>query len=291
MCRIDFVVLKVLRLQQGLEYDEIDTTHDEAREREMIERSRRQTVPQIFIDGHSVGGYDDLAQLNSTGEPDRMLGISVSDELQQIYDVVVVGAGPAGLSAAMYAARKNLSVVVVSLDVGGQLGTTAQVENYPGLAAITGPGLVEQFEQHADSHGIEKLIGEKVISLTLKDRCRIVTTESGKTLHGRTVILASGADKRELDVPGEKALAGKGVVYCATCDGPLFKGKRIVIVGAGNSALEAAIEMSPVAKEVTLVSRGEWSGDAILQDKVNASDVVIQPFNLERAFEAGGASR
>lgn len=266
---------KALLKSKNLGYEEIDTTNDDAHEREMVERSRRQTVPQIFIDGQSVGGYDDLAKINSTGELDRMLGISSSDELREIYDVVVVGAGPAGLSAAMYAARKNLSVVVVSLDVGGQLGTTAQVENYLGLAAITGPGLVEQFEQHADNHEIKKLIGEKVTGLSLKDRCRIVTTESGKSIHGRTVILASGADKRKMDVPGEKELSGKGVVYCATCDGPLFKGKRIAIVGGGNSALEAAIEMSPVAQEVTLVSRGGWSGDAILQDKVNASDVAI----------------
>jgi len=266
---------KALLKSKGLEYQEIDTTDNEAREREMIERSRRQTVPQIFIDDQSIGGYDDLAKLNSTGELDRLLGITASEELQKIYDVVVVGAGPAGLSAAMYAARKNLSVMVISMDVGGQLGTTAAVENYLGIESITGPNLVEQFEKHADGYGITKLIGEKVTSLSLKDRCRILTTESGKEIHGRTAILASGADKRKLNIPGEKALAGKGVVYCATCDGPLFKDKRIVIIGAGNSALEAAIEMSTLASEVTLLSRGEWSGDAILQDKVSASDVVI----------------
>ncbi|MEW8230793.1 MAG: glutaredoxin 3 [Candidatus Thiodiazotropha endolucinida] len=266
---------KALLKSKDLDYKEIDTTHDEALERQMVERSHRQTVPQIFINDESIGGYDDLAQINATGELDRKLGIAETTELQQVFDVVIVGAGPAGLSAALYAARKNLSVAVVSLDIGGQLGTTAEVENYPGMASVTGPALVSQFEEHADSYGITKLIGERVTGLSVKDRCRIVSTASGKEIHGRTAILASGADKRKLDIPGEKALAGKGVVYCATCDGPLFKGKRVAIVGGGNSALEAAIEMTGMASQVTLVSRGDWSGDDILQDKVNASTVKV----------------
>jgi alkyl hydroperoxide reductase subunit F len=266
---------KALLKSKGLTFEEIDTTHDEAREREMLERSRRQTVPQIFIADMSIGGYDDLAQLNATGELDRLLGKTYEADLQTVYDVVVVGAGPAGLSASLYAARKNLSVAVVSLDIGGQLGTTAEVENYPGIASVTGPALVEQFEEHADRYGITKLIGEKVTGLSIKDRCRIVTTASGKEIHGRTAILASGAEKRKLDIPGEKKFSGKGVVYCATCDGPLFKNKRVAIIGGGNSALEAAIEMSGVAAHVSLISRGNWTGDAILQDKVNASGVEV----------------
>ena len=266
---------KALLASKELAYEEIDTTHDEAREREMIERSRRQTVPQVFVDGVSVGGYDDLARLNSTGELDRMLGITVGGELEEVFDVVVVGAGPAGLSAALYAARKNLSVAVISLDIGGQMGTTAEIANYPGIATVAGPALVDRFLEHADSYGITKLIGERVTGLSVKDRCRIINTASGKSVHGRTAILASGADKRKLDIPGEKALAGKGVVYCATCDGPLFKGKRVAIIGGGNSALEAAIEMTGIASRVFLVSRGDWSGDPILQDKVSASDVEV----------------
>lgn len=260
---------------KGLSYKEVDTTHDEVLEHEMVERSQRQTVPQIFIDNVSIGGYDDLAKINATGELDRMLGITAGDDLRQVYDVVIVGAGPAGLSAAMYASRKNLSVVIVSMDIGGQMGTTAEIENYPGISTISGPDLVAQFEDHASRYGIVKLIGEKVVELTTMDRCRVIITASGKEIHGRALILASGANKRKLDIPGEQTLAGKGVVYCATCDGPLFKGKRIAIIGSGNSALEAAIEMSGIASHVSLVSRGEWSGDRILHDKVNASGVEI----------------
>ena len=266
---------KALLKAKGLSYKEVDTTHDEVLEHEMVERSQRQTVPQIFIDNVSIGGYDDLAKINATGELDRMLGITAGDDLRQVYDVVIVGAGPAGLSAAMYASRKNLSVVIVSMDIGGQMGTTAEIENYPGISTISGPDLVAQFEDHASRYGIVKLIGEKVVELTTMDRCRVIITASGKEIHGRALILASGANKRKLDIPGEQTLAGKGVVYCATCDGPLFKGKRIAIIGSGNSALEAAIEMSGIASHVSLVSRGEWSGDRILHDKVNASGVEI----------------
>ena len=266
---------KALLKAKGLDYREIDTTHDEALEQEMMDRSRRQTVPQIFVDGISIGGYDDLSRVNASGELDRMLGISDTGDLQKIYDVVIVGAGPAGLSAALYAARKNLSVAIVSLDIGGQMGTTAEIENYPGIASVSGPALVSQFEEHAGRYDISRFIGERVTALDVKDRCRIVTTATGKSIHGRTAILASGASKRKLDIPGEKELSGKGVVYCATCDGPLFKDKRVAVIGGGNSALEAAIEMSDMAASVTLVSRGTWSADAILQDKVNATEVAV----------------
>jgi alkyl hydroperoxide reductase subunit F len=266
---------KALMKSKELEYQEIDITHDAAGEQRMVERSRRQTVPQIFIDGFAIGGYDDVAHLNATGELDRMLGISAGEQLQRIYDVVIVGAGPAGLAAALYAARKNLSVAIVSMDIGGQMGTTGEIENYPGITSVSGPQLVAQFEEHATAYDIQRFIGEKVVALDIKDRCRVLTTASGKEIHGRTVILASGAGKRKLDIPGEKELAGRGVVYCATCDGPLFRNKNIAVIGGGNSALEAALEMSGMAASVTLVSIGNWSGDAILQDKVNATNVRI----------------
>jgi alkyl hydroperoxide reductase subunit F len=155
------------------------------------------------------------------------------------------------------------------------MGTTADIENYPGVDAVSGPALVEQFEAHVDRYRVHKFIGEQVNGVEIKNRCRIVRTASDKAIHGRTIILASGAGKRKLDIPGELELAGKGVVYCATCDGPLFRDQRVAIIGGGNSALEAAIEMSTIASQVTLVSRGTWTGDAILQDRVNASDIEI----------------
>ncbi len=261
---------KSLLQSKQLDYAEIDITTDQAREQEMIERSSRRTVPQVFIDGESIGGYDDLANLNASGELDQRLGLTSDIDLARIYDVIVIGAGPSGLSAAIYAQRKNLSTLIISSDIGGQLGTTYEVANYPGIQMITGPDLVAQFNAHADEYKIEKLIGEKVVDLRLEGRCKIVRTASGREIRGRTLIVATGAQKRKLDIPGEKALAGRGVVYCSTCDGPLFRDMNIAIVGGGNSGLEAAIEMAGVASQVYLVSAGDLTGDAILQDKVIA---------------------
>jgi alkyl hydroperoxide reductase subunit F len=265
---------KALLRSKQLEYEEIDVTSDAAGELEMIERSRRRTVPQIFIDEQSVGGYDDLAQLNATGELDRLLNIKAPIDLTKVYDVAIVGAGPAGMSAAIYAVRKNLSTLIIASDVGGQLGTTYEVGNYPGFQMITGPELAQQFEEHMDQYGIDKLVGEKVTGLRFEDRCKILETAAGREVRARSVIIATGAFKRKLNIPGESELSGKGVVYCSTCDGPLFRDMDIAIVGGGNSGLEAAIEMNGLARNVYLVSRAGWNGDPILQDKVRSAERV-----------------
>jgi NADH-dependent peroxiredoxin subunit F len=186
-----------------------------------------------------------------------------------------VGAGPAGMSAALYAARKQLHTLVISSDVGGQMGTTQEISNYPGIQEVAGPALVEQFESHADRYGIRKRIGEQITGIELRGRCKVLTTASGAEIHARAVILATGAVKKKLGIPGETELNGRGVVYCSTCDGPLFKDKKVAIVGGGNAALEAALEMTGIAAQVYLVSRGDWSGELILQDKVAASKVEV----------------
>jgi alkyl hydroperoxide reductase subunit F len=262
---------KALLRSKELAYREIDITYDAEREQEMIERSHRRTVPQVVIDGQPIGGYDDLAQLNVTGELDRRLGIETGPQLHKLYDVAVIGAGPAGMSAAIYAARKNLSTIIVTEDVGGQLGTTYEVSNYPGYLQISGPDLVQRFAAQLDQYDVDNLIGEQVVDVRVKSECKILGMASGREVQARTLIVASGAHKRRLNVLGERELAGKGVVYCSTCDGPLFKGLSIAVVGGGNSALEAAIEMDGLAEQVHLVSRGEWTGDAILQDKVSVA--------------------
>ncbi|MFQ5787865.1 MAG: glutaredoxin 3, partial [Thermodesulfobacteriota bacterium] len=259
---------KALLKSKGLSYKELDVTTAHDLQQEMIERSGRRTVPQIFIDGESIGGYDDLANLNATGELDRKLEIKTDEDLNKMYDVAIIGGGPAGLTAAIYAVRKNLSTIIITSDIGGQLGTTYEVANYPGFQLITGPELVQRFSEHTDQYGIERLVGEKVTGIEIDGRAKRVKTASGKDICSKTVIIASGAHKRELRIPGEKELAGKGVVYCSTCDGPLFKDLTIAIVGGGNSGLEAALEMEHVAKKIYLISRYDWTGDEILKDKM-----------------------
>ena len=230
-------------------------------------------MPEIFLGGELVGGYDELARLNATGELDRRLGREPV-ALKTLYDVAIVGGGPAGLAAAMYAARKNLSTIVVALDIGGQLATTRDVANYPGYELITGPDLVQKLFAQASQHDIAQLIGEQVVGVRVDGRSKVLELESRREVAARTVIIASGVQKHHLRIPGEKELAGRGVVYCSTCDGPLFKGLDIAVVGGGNAALEAALEMDGVARTVHLVARRGLAGDAVLEDKVTAASGV-----------------
>ncbi len=262
---------KALLDAKGLDYTVHEVASGTALEREMVERSHRRTVPQIFIDGESIGGYDDISRLNAAGELDRMLGITEQVAPIKLFDLAVIGAGPAGLTAAIYGARKNLSTIMIALDMGGQVGTAGEVSNWPGRTRVTGAELAQKLVEHAEHYQIDKLLGERVSSIEVRGCCKVIRTESGKEIEARSVVIASGAFKRKLNIPGERELAGRGVVYCSTCDGPLFTGKTIAIIGSGNSGLEAAIEMSGIASKVYLVSTEGWTGDRILQDKTEAA--------------------
>ena len=281
---------KALLRAKGVEYREIDTTSSYELQQEMIRRSKRRTIPQLFLDGESIGGYDDLANLNATGELDRRLGIESTTDLTKLYDVAVLGGGPAGLAAAIYAGRKNLSTILIAMDVGGQLGTTYEVANYPGFNLVTGPDLVQKFVEHAQQYEIEQLIGEKVTEIRVEGRTKEIHTASDRKIRAKTVIIATGAHKRRLGIPGEKQLTGKGVVYCSTCDGPLYRDLPIAIVGGGNSGLEAAIEMNGVAQKIYFISQGEWTGDQILQDKINAAEAV-EALRFHQPVEIHGEDR
>ena len=265
---------KALLNAKGIEYDEVDVTDDEAKALEMVQRTGQQGVPQFFIDGRWIGGYDNLAYLNATGALDQLFGIESTVDLAKVWDVAVVGAGPAGLTAALYAARKNLSTILIALDLGGQVGITHLVTNYPGLPVIEGPELVRMMFEQAYMYGLERMLGERVQNIRVDGRAKVLELVSGKEVKARAVIVASGAEKRRLEIPGESEFAGRGVVYCSTCDGPFYRDKTIAIVGGGNSALEAAVEMSGIAKKVYVVSRREWSADEVLKDKAGSAKQV-----------------
>ena len=170
------------------------------------------------------------------------------------YDVIIVGAGPAGMTAALYTARRALKTLVISQDIGGQAATTTTVENYPGFESIGGGELSEKFRQHAEKAGAEFLVDE-VQGVVRQPAGDFVVKTAGEEFLAEAVILAFGLSHRHLNVPGEGQLIGKGVVYCATCDGPLYKHKRIAVVGGGNSAVEAATYMSKIAERVYVVHR------------------------------------
>jgi alkyl hydroperoxide reductase subunit F len=185
-----------------------------------------------------------------------------------MYDLIVIGAGPAGMTAAVYAARKRLETLLLSKDVGGQLLWTASVENYMGYQFIEGPELMAKFDQQVKQFPIAQRIGQSVASLSLAEGVFEVKTDTDDSYQGRAVIVATGKRPRQLNVPGEDRLAGKGVTYCAVCDGPLFSDENVAIVGGGNSALEAAGDMVKIASHVHMVSNARLTGDQVLIDKL-----------------------
>jgi alkyl hydroperoxide reductase subunit F len=192
------------------------------------------------------------------------------------------------MSAAIYASRKNLSTLIITTDIGGQVGITNEIANYPGVKKITGPDLVQNFEAHMSEYEMDRLVGELVTEINFKERCKVLKTASGHEIRARSVIVATGAFKRKLNIPGETKFAGKGVVYCTTCDGPLFKDMTIAIVGGGNSGLEAAIEMNDIAEKVYLIARSNFNGDQILQDKVSSAENV-EVLNFHEPLEISGS--
>jgi alkyl hydroperoxide reductase subunit F len=258
---------KALLKAKDIPYRETDVTYDHEQALEMVERSGRNSVPQIFVNGEHVGGYAELAHLSSTGALERAFGREPAAP-RDVYDVAVIGGGAAGLSAALYASRKGLSTVLISEDVGGQVGVTRDIHNYPGYEYITGPDLSERMIAQLSHTSVEQRLGEYVTGLSLEGRCKVVELESDREVRAEAVIIASGVTKRRLEIPGEEELEGVGVVYCSTCDGPLYQDKTVAVVGAGNSAFEAALEMNGIARRVYLVTRGTIGADQVLRDKV-----------------------
>ncbi len=185
-----------------------------------------------------------------------------------MYDLMIIGGGPAGLAASVYAARKQLSTLLVSVDIGGQINTTMGVENYLGYQFIEGPELIDKFQTQVNQYPIDQKIGQKVSRLEKVKGGFEAVGETGERYQSKAVVFATGKRPRKLNVPGETELAGRGVTYCAICDGPIFTGQRVAVVGGGNSALEAALDMVKIAEHVDLVSLTPLTGDSILVDKL-----------------------
>ena len=191
-----------------------------------------------------------------------------------LYDLIIIGAGPAGITASVYAARKKINFLLITKDIGGQAAWSSDVENYPGYQFITGPDLVAKFQEHMQKYGIQLKENEEVIELEKKDKIIYVKTTK-KAYEAKTVIIAAGKRVKEIGVPGEKEYKNKGVAYCVTCDGPLFSGKDVAVVGGGNSALDAAIQMMNIANKVYLINiTDRFIGDSIMQEKIRNNPKV-----------------
>ncbi len=202
----------------------------------------------------------------------------------KLYDTTIIGGGPAGVAAAVYAARKKLKTLLVAENFGGQSIVSTGIENWIGEEKITGLELSEKLERHVRAQGgIEIRVSEKVTGVTEEPNCIFeVRTNEGGHYRSKTVIIASGARSRRLDVPGEDKFDGKGVAFCSTCDAPFFKDFDVAVVGSGNSALEGVIDLFPYAKQIYLLIRSEKvKGDVVTQEQVTQSSQVRIIENVE----------
>jgi NADH-dependent peroxiredoxin subunit F len=235
-------------------------------------------VPYVELNGEAFGSgrmtlEEILAKMGSQAD--------VSDIDGKEYDVLVVGGGPAGASAAIYAARKGIRTGIVAERFGGQVMDTMGIENLIGTTYTEGPKLVAQLEEHVKEYAVDVMNLQRAKSITRKDLVE-VELESGARLKSKTVIISTGARWRNLGVPGEAEFKNKGVAYCPHCDGPLFKGKHVAVIGGGNSGVEAAIDLAGIVGHVTVFEfMPELKADAVLQKRLYSLPNVTVHKNVQ----------
>lgn len=183
------------------------------------------------------------------------------------FETIIIGGGPAGITAGVYLARKNIKALMITPDLGGQVLTTPWVGNYPGYEYITGIDLAHHFREQLEEHDIAIRLGDRVVSMTVDDKGGTVATEQGSEYTFRTLIVASGKRSRALNVAGEKDFHGRGLSYCVTCDAPLFEGQPVAVIGGGNSGFTAAIELLALGCEVHLVE---------IAPRLHADEILVE---------------
>lgn len=209
--------------------------------------------------------------------------------MKKIYDLVIIGAGPAGITAAVYAARKKMDSLVITKDIGGQASLSGDIQNYTGYQFITGPELAIKFEEHMRKFNFDIKENEEVKELISEKGAFLVKTDKDN-YQAKTVIVASGKRSRELGVTGERKFRNKGLTYCATCDGPLFTERDVAVIGGGNSALDAVLQLTKIANKIYVINiTDNFTGDGIMQEKIRA-DNKVSIFNNSRVKEIMGDS-
>lgn len=211
-----------------------------------------------------------------------------------VYDTIVIGYGPAGMNAAIYLKRKGMNVGIIGSKPGGQVADTSTVENYLGYTMITGEGLVNEFQKHVGELEIPVIMYYGVTGVEKgEDGIFNVACDDEKTYKAKTLVIATGSSPRKLGVPGEAELYGRGVTYCAICDGPLYKGADVVVAGGGNTAVEAAIDLSKICNSVYLVHRSTFRADKIVLEKMKETEnisytlgTVIESINGENGVDS-----
>ena len=273
--------------EQRIPYDWVDIDlDDEGRAYVQQVNDGKQIIPTIvFEDGSTL-----VEPTNS--ELALKLGISPSAS-RSFYDLIVVGGGPAGLTAALYAAREGIDTLIVEESaVGGQAGVTERIENYPGFPeGVQGAFLAEQMRLQAERFGVEILQAQSVTGVKAVDDFRVISTETGDEYSSSALVVATGSRYRRLGVPGEDDLIGAGIHFCATCDGPFYKDQEVLVIGGGNSAVEEGLFLTRFASKVTLLARGDQlRASQILQERAESEPKLVVRTNASvRGFR--GATR
>jgi len=259
-------VVQALNIMAVLNPDITNVMIDGAKFKDEVDKKDIMAVPSVYLNGEffesgKVGIEEILAKLGSQAD--------ISDINGKEYDVLVVGGGPAGASAAVYAARKGIRTGIVAERFGGQVADTMGIENLIGTSYTEGPKLVSALEAHVKDYDVDIHNLQRVESIKKRDANIHVKLESGAELKTRTAIISTGARWRELGIPGEAEFKNKGVAYCPHCDGPLFKGKHVAVIGGGNSGVEAAIDLAGIVGKVTVFEfMKDLKADQVLQDKL-----------------------
>jgi len=252
----------------GVPYDSIDVGADTDAAKKMIDLSGQRGVPVIVVGDEVIVGFD-AQRLN------ELFGKTTADE---IYDVLIIGAGPAGLTAGVYCARKMLSTRIITENIGGQALESWAIENYMGYRMVSGEDLMKKFEEQVRTLNIH-LDLDRVTSIAREGTLFVIKTASEAVVRAKSVILTQGNRPRKLGVANEEQYLGRGLSICSTCDGPLYKGKKVAIVGGGNSALQTAVEMSDIASSVSLIVRSTIRADPVYVERLKGKKNITVHLN------------
>ncbi|HNS91669.1 MAG TPA: alkyl hydroperoxide reductase subunit F [Thauera sp.] len=263
-------VVQALNLMAVLNPKIRHTMIDGALFQKEVEERQIMAVPTVYLNGEEFDqGRLELGQILAKVDTGAAARDARKLAEKAAFDVLVVGGGPAGAAAAIYAARKGIRTGVVAERFGGQVMDTMAIENFISVKYTEGPKLVAALEEHVKEYEVDVMNLQRVAAVVPGENLHEVKMENGASLKAKTVIVATGARWREMNVPGEKEFRGKGVAYCPHCDGPLFKGKRVAVIGGGNSGVEAAIDLAGVVAHVTLLEfADDLRADAVLQKKL-----------------------
>ena len=276
-------VVQTLNSMASIHSNILHTMVDGAIYEEEAKEKQIQSVPSVFLNGELLHvGRGELVELLAKIEAKvgaEKVEVSVED---QSYDLLVVGGGPAGVSAAIYSARKGLSVGIIAENIGGQVRETVGIENFIATSKTTGKQLALDLKEHIADYEIKVLENRRVEKMVVDGSLKRLTTDSGENFVAKAVVIASGASWRQLNVPGETEYIGRGVAFCPHCDGPFYKDKHVAVVGGGNSGIEAAIDLAGIASKVTVIEFMEnLKADTVLQNKLNSLSNVEVILNTQ----------